>query len=405
MNNTIIIVGNGIAGITAIKSIRKIDKESEIHLFGDEKFYPYNRVRLSKGLLNKLEKDKILLQKKDWYESNNIKLYKNTKVICINTDKKEITLSDNSKMSYTKLLLANGASNIEPPISGIDKEGVLTLRTLEDVWNIIENLKSKKKVLSIGGGIQGLETAWILSKMGKKVVIAELLPRIMPKQLDEKASQILKRAVETQGIEVLIDTKITEIYGDSKVEGFKTSNGYSSSCDMVTYSVGIKPNIELLKGSRINTNKGIIVNERMETNIKDIYAAGDVAELNNQIYGLWNIAIGHGKIAGLNIADKEGVYEHIVPVTTLNAFDISLFSMGIVDENEATNIVLEDKSEENMYNKALIKNNRVIGAIVIGNIRYSPMLKTAIEKNIDLSGVDYENVSFDELLEIIKEKK
>ena len=405
MNNKIVVVGNGIAGITAIKSIRKIDTESEIHLFGDEKFNPYNRVRLSKGLLNKLEEDKILLQKKDWYQVNKIKLYKDTKVICIDTAKKEITLSNNSKMSYTKLLLANGASNIEPPISGIDKLGVLTLRTLEDAWNIIDGLKSKKKVLNIGGGIQGLETAWILSQMGKKVVLAELLPRIMPKQLDEKASKILKRAVENKGIEVMIGTRITEIYGDGEVEGFKTSSGDSISCDMVTYSIGIKPNIELLKGSGIDTDKGIIVNERMETNIKDIYAAGDVAELNNQIYGLWNISIGHGKVAGLNIVGEESIYEHIVPVTTLNAFNISLFSMGVVDENEATNVVLEDRSEENVYNKVFIKDNRVIGAIVIGNIRYSPILKIAIEKDINLSGIDYENVSFDELLEIIKERK
>ncbi|WP_425448417.1 NAD(P)/FAD-dependent oxidoreductase [Dethiothermospora halolimnae] len=405
MNNKIVVVGNGIAGITAIKSIRKIDTESEIHLFGDEKFNPYNRVRLSKGLLNKLEEDKILLQKKDWYQVNKIKLYKDTKVICIDTAKKEITLSNNSKMSYTKLLLANGASNIEPPISGIDKLGVLTLRTLEDAWNIIDGLKSKKKVLNIGGGIQGLETAWILSQMGKKVVLAELLPRIMPKQLDEKASKILKRAVENKGIEVMIGTRITEIYGDGEVEGFKTANGDSISCDMVTYSIGIKPNIELLKGSGIDTDKGIIVNKRMETNIKDIYAAGDVAELNNQIYGLWNISIGHGKVAGLNIVGEESIYEHIVPVTTLNAFNISLFSMGVVNEKEATNIVLEDRAEENVYNKVFIKDNRVIGAIVIGNIRYSPILKIAIEKDINLSGVDYENVSFDELLEIIKERK
>lgn len=405
MNNKIVIIGNGIAGITAIKSIRKIDKESEIHLFGDEEFYPYNRLRLSKGLLNKLEENNILIQKKDWYDSNRISLYKDTKVISIDTDKKEIILSNNTGINYTKLLLANGARNIAPPIPGIDKSGVFTLRTLNDAWDIIESMNTKEKVLNIGGGIQGLEIAWVLSQMGKKVILAELLPRIMPKQLDEKASKILKEVVESQGIEVMLNTEITEIYGESKVEGFKTAKGESIKCDMVTYSIGIKPNIKILENTKVNTGKGIIVNNKMETNIKDIYAAGDVAEFDNKVYGLWNIAIGHGKVAGLNILGEESVYEHIVPVTTLNAFNISLFSMGIVEESKATDVVLEDKSEENVYNKVFIKNDKVIGGIVIGNLKYSPILKIAIEKEIDLKGVDYKNVSFDELLQIIKERK
>ena len=405
MGNKIIIVGNGIAGITAIKSIRKVDKETEIHLLGEESFYPYNRIRISKGLLDKLEEDNILLQKKDWYESSGVVLHKDTKVISVNPDKKEITLSDNSKMDYKKLLLANGSSNMLPPIKGIDKKGVLTLRNLQDAWDIVDGVELNENILNIGGGIQGLETAWTLSQMGKKVTIAELSPRIMPKQLDEAASKILKLAVEEKGIKVMLDTEVREIYGSNKVEGFKTAKGDLVDCDMITYSIGIKPNIELLQDSEVEINKGIVVNEKMETNIEDIYAAGDIAEFDGKLYGLWNIAIEQGKVAGLNIVGEKSIYEHIIPVTTLNAFDISLFSMGIVDESEATDIILENKSQEKIYNKVFIKDNKVIGAVVIGNIKYSPILKTAIEKEICLEGVDYKNVSFDELLEIIKERK
>jgi len=203
----------------------------------------------------------------------------------------------------------------------------------------------------------------------------------------------------------MLNTKITKVDGDEKVKGFYTDSGDLVSCDMIMYSVGIKPNIEILKDTDIKTNIGVIVNEKMETNIKDIYASGDIAEYNNHIYGLWNISIGHGKVAGSNIVGKEMIYEHIVPVTTLNAFGLSLFSMGIIEESEASNIIIEDKSEENIYNKILIKNNKVIGAIIIGNIRNSPILKTAIEKEIDLRGTDFNNVSFDELIETIKKRK
>lgn len=127
--------------------------------------------------------------------------------------------------------------------------------------------------------------------MGKKVIIAELLPGLMPIQLDEKASKILEKAVRSHGIDIMLNTEISEIYGEDTVEGFKTKQGDSISCDMIVYSIGIKPNTEILKDTRININKGIIINEQMETNIKDIYAAGDVAEFNNEIYGLWNISI------------------------------------------------------------------------------------------------------------------
>lgn len=226
----------------------------------------------------------------------------------------------------------------------------------------------------------------------------------MALQLDEKASKILEKAVRSHGIDIMLNTEISEIYGDDAVEGFRTKQGHSISCDMIVYSIGIKPNTEILKDTGININKGIIVNEQMETNIKDIYAAGDVAEFNNKIYGLWNISIGQGKVAGYNIAEKYAVYKHIVPVTTLKAFNLSLFSMGIIEENKATDIIVEDKSEENIYNKVLINNNKIIGAIVIGETKYSPALKTAIEKEIDLSDVNFNNVSFNELIEIIKKK-
>lgn len=401
MSEKIIIVGNGISGISAIKSIRKIDKRSEIHLFGDEKFYPYNRIRLSNGLTNKLEEDKILLQKKEWYATNKVKLYKDTKVKSINIDEKEITLSNKSKMNYTKLLLANGASNTRPLIKGIDKSGVYTLRTLEDSWDIMEDIKCNEKILNIGAGIQGLEIAWVLSQIGKKVILAETSSKIMPHQLDQAASKIIKLAIEEHGIEVRLDTEVTELYGINKVEGFKTSKGDTINCDMVTYSIGIKPNIEMVKNTNIERRKGIIVNEKMETNIEDVYAAGDIAEFNDEIYGLWNIAIEQGRVAGLNIIGKESSYKHIVPVTTLNAFNISLFSIGNVDESKAEIIISDDRSEEKIYNKVFIKNDKIIGAIIIGNTKDLPLLRLAIEKETSLKGVDYKNVSYDEIKKFI----
>lgn len=404
MKDKIIIIGNGIAAITATKSIREMDKKCEIHIFGEEKFYPYNRIRLSKGLLGTLEEDKILLQKKEWYDANNIDIHVNKRVNSIDTERKEVVISDGNKMNYSKLLLANGASDRIPPIIGIDKKGVLTLRTLKNAWDITDNIKDSNVVLNIGGGIQGLETAWNLSQLGKKVIIAEISNRLMPRQLDETASIILENMVKSQGIDIILNTSVKEITGEEKADGFITSNDKRFNCDTVIYSTGIKPNIEISKGTNIKTNFGVIVNNKMETNVKDIYAAGDIAELDKQIYGLWNIAIGHGKVAGYNIVGKDITYEHIVPVTTLNAFNHSLFSMGDIHENNITDIIIENESEKNSYKKVLIKDNKIIGAIVIGNIKSSPALKTAIEKETDLSNINFKNINFDEFIKIIKER-
>lgn len=406
MSDKIIIVGNGIAAISAIKGIREIDKDSEIKLFGDEKFYPYNRLRLSKGLMGTLEEDKLLLQKKDWYEANNVELFVDTKISSINTEKKEVELSNGTRLGYTKLLLANGASNFIPDINGINKRGVFTLRTLQDAKNIVEVTSSSKTILNIGGGILGLELAWILSQAGKKIIISELAPRLMPRQLDIRASEILEKAVRVNDIDIMLNSQISEIsVREDGVEGFITDDGKFFNCDIITYSIGIRPNINIVKGTSIKTNKGIIVNEKMETSVDDVYAVGDVAEFEGRVYGLWNIAISQGTTAGYNIVGKETKYKYIAPVTTMNAFGLSLFSMGIIDENEGMNILVEDHKDNNNYKKLFIKDNKIIGTIVIGDTKISPILKKAIENQLDLGNIDYKNVYIDEIIETLKNSK
>ncbi|OCL26356.1 pyridine nucleotide-disulfide oxidoreductase [Orenia metallireducens] len=401
----IVIVGNGISAINAIKAIREIDKKSSIELFGEEKFYPYNRIRLSKGLLSSLEEDKILLQKKNWYDENNIELYIDKKVKSILPNDNKIELEDGTKIEYSKLLLAQGASNLVPPIKGIDKKSVFTLRGLKDAWNIRDATKSSSKVLIIGGGIQGLEIAWILSKQGKDVTIAEISSNLMPRELDKKAAKILEEAMKEADIEVLLDTEVKEIIGENQVKGFLTKKGKKQDCDMVIYSTGINPNLNVLTDTGIESNRGVLVNDKMETNIANIYASGDVVEFNNRIYGLWNMAIEQGKTAGYNIVGKEETYQHLVPVITLRAFGISLFSMGIIDEDKASNIIIEEKHEDKSYTKILLKDKQVIGAIVIGDIRKSPTLKKAIEEKIKLKNVNFNSVSIEEIIQIIRRNR
>lgn len=402
MSNRVIIIGGGIAAINAIKAIREVDSEIDIYLFQNEKFYPYNRIRLTKSLFDNLEEEKILLQKKEWYRLNKVNLYLNKNVIEIDTNKEEVILDDGSRFSYDKLLLANGSSNFVPPIDGINKREVYTIRKLNDIQNIKDSIDNKKVILNIGGGIQGLEIAWILHQHGKNVIIAEVQQRLMPRQLDARASSILQKAIEGFKIELLLNTQVKSIVGKEAVKGVITKSDNKVDCDMVIYAVGIRANIELLKNTPIKTNIGVIVNDKMETNIENIYAAGDVAEFNGRVNGLWNIAIEQGKTAGYNMVGKNVAYSKIVPVTTMNAFNISLFSMGNVDEQYCTQALVDEASDGLSYKRIFIKDNKIIGAIVIGDIKNSPILKSAIEREIMIKELDLSSMSVNDLLAKLK---
>lgn len=404
MSERFVIVGSGIAAVSAVKAIREVNADTEIHMFGDEKFYPYNRIKLSKSLFEQLREEEILLQKKEWFETNKVRLYLGTKVMNIDILNQELVLSNGSREKYGKLLLANGASNSIPPIKGIDGPCVYTLRGLEDAWNISENVRNKNVVINIGAGSQGLETAWILHRHGKKVIIVQRNRRLMPRELDETGSRILLDYVENQNIQVLLNTQFDSITPNGRVE-CRTKAGDNIICDMVIYSAGISPNIQLLNGTQIKVNHGIVVDGNMRTNKANIYAAGDVAEFEGRVTGLWNIAIAQGRTAGYNMAGKEAVYEHIVPVTTLNAFGTSLFSMGDVEEKEHTYIMTSEDDKNRTYKKIFIDNHKIVGAIVIGDTKKSPIIKAAIEHEMSLENVNLDKTSVDELLEKLRKKE
>lgn len=379
LNDRIIIIGGGIAGISAIKAIRETDSTTEIHMISNEKFYPYNRLRLTKGLFGNLSSEDILLQKKEWYEINKVNLHIDKEVTWIDVKEHEVILNDGDTLKFSKLLLASGAHNFTPHIEGIEKENVYTIRHLEDAWAVKEVVGAKKKPLIVGGGIQGLETAWELNQHGEEVAIAEIQSRLMPMQLDIRASQILRNIIEGYNIKVYLEMQVYKILGGNEVTGVSGENGLQISCDMVVYNAGIRSNINFLKDTPIQYNKGVIVNNKMETSVEDIYAAGDVVEFGGRTFGLWNIAIEQGKSAGYNMIGRDKIYKNIVPVTTLNAFGISLFSMGNVDEDKCHYSLIEECEDDKSYKRIFIHDNKIVGAIVIGDTKKSPILKSAIE--------------------------
>lgn len=400
MKKQYIIIGNGIAGVTAASVIRELDSQGHIYLIGDEQYRPYNRMRLSKGILQDLNETNTKLKKVEWYDEKKIHLICDKKVNHVDPTNKCVLLDDESILTYNELLIASGANNRELMIHG-QNNGAYTIRRLEDIYYAKADLEQAENVLIIGGGIQGLEMAWELSKGNKNVIIVEKSTRLMPKQLDKEAAKRIEEKCRSHNIQLLLGASIDSVIGEAHVTSFTLNTGISYEVDMIIYAIGIKANIPHIREAQLKSEEGIIVNGKMKTNIDHIFAAGDVAEYNGHVFGLWNIAIEQGKIAAQNMCGLESIYNPPVPVTTMNAFNQPLFSMGTIDEDRGNDDIIYHTVDQ--YHRIVIKDHKVIGAISVGDIKHSPLLKKAIEaeKILNYKGDE----SFNELLQILKENK
>jgi nitrite reductase (NADH) large subunit len=241
----VVIVGNGVAGVTAARTIKDRNPEAQVSIYTDENHQYYPRPRLYEVLSGEAEPREVHLFSEEWYKKKGINVQLNTKAKSIDTDKKELLLENSSKVNYDRLLLANGGYSFVPPIKGAEKAGVFTLRTIKDALNIKEFTKKTKKVIVIGGGLLGLEVAYSLKKLGQQVDVVELFPRLLPRQLDPDGATILKHRIESHGINIVLGTKTAEILGEKTVSGILLDSGKELSGDLVLFSAGIRANTGL----------------------------------------------------------------------------------------------------------------------------------------------------------------
>nr|WP_300006150.1 FAD-dependent oxidoreductase [Tissierella sp.] len=375
-----LIVGNGIAGLSAAKEIRGKDKDGSILIISSESYLTYYRVRLTEALEKGLEKEELIVNDRDWYKKNNIDIRLETKVTRIEEDEDRIVLENGEEISYEKLLLATGGKPFTPPIKGKEKEGVFTLRTLEDLESIREYIGDKKDIIVIGGGLLGLEAAWALKEQGKNVTVVEFAPYLLPRQLDEELGKKLEERLKAEGLDIFVPALTKEIKGDERVESIELDIGKTLKADAVIISTGIRANIDILEGSSIGTNKGIVVDENLRTNQDNIFAAGDAAEFKDSIAGLWTTSMEQGKIAGLNMTGESLEYAGIKPFTRLSLKDIKIFSAG--DIGSYDDLKIEEKEEN--YKKIFTRDNKIIGGILFGDLKEMNSFKKSIFSNEEI---------------------
>ncbi len=404
MTKNYCIIGTGVAAVNAAKAIRDQDPEGNIRIFGSEDSLPYNRIKLSKDLYGDLRSEKVLIKKEAWYQKQQIQTFPNTAITQIDVEQHILVTSAGERISYDKLLICTGAKNRKLPLPGFDKQGVYTIREMHEAEAFKAYIEDKSSIVNIGGGIQGLETAWSIVKAGKKVTILEAAPRLMARQLDEKASSILKQKLEVAGVDVRLQAAVQQVVGEEAVAGIQV-NESTIPCDSVIYSIGVIPNVDLVANTPIATRAGIIVNDYMETNVPNVYAAGDVTEWNGAVVGLWDRAMDQGKVAGKNMVNQgTEVYRMSIPLTVFNAFDLPLFSMGLVDESQCETTLVEEDAAAGKYTRLFIANGSLVGVISFESVVAAAPYKTAIESQVSLAGLDLKALSIQEVMTAIKER-
>ena len=378
-----LIIGNGVAGTTAAENIRKLDKVGNITVVTDEALPFYYRVRLNEFLSGDITEQDLIVKGEQWYRDQDIDLNLGTRTAGAKPGEKVVITENGQSLPYDCLLIATGSHSFIPPIKGAEKSGVFALRTIQDARDITAYAKDIEQVILIGGGLLGLEAGNALRKSGKKVMVVEFFPRLLPRQLDVDGAKRLQDIMKNMEFSFRLDARTQEITGDERVGGVLLEGGETLTAEMVIISAGVRPNMEMAESLGLEFDRGIKVDERLRTNQPHIYAAGDVAEFKGMPYGIWPAAMGQGKIAGANMAGGDMVYEGTTMANTLKVAGIDLASAGNIDaENEFESKVVTD---EKIYKKIVIDKDQIIGCIMLGDTKGFNKITKAMSEKRDAS--------------------
>ncbi len=380
-----LVVGCGVAGVTAAQNIRKLDQNAEITVMTDEPYPYYSRIRLIDFLSGQLTPESLFLKKEAWYADNRINLLVNTAVTNVDAAARTVSTSAGLTLSYDRLLLATGGVSFIPPLPGSDLKGVFALRTMEEGIKIVGYAKSHKRIAVIGGGLLGLEAANNLLKGGAEVTVVEMFPRLLPRQMDKDGADTLKAHLERTGMKFILGVKPKMLEGGESVNAVVLEDGRRVECDMALISAGVRPNAALAAKLGLKIEKGVVVDDGMRTAIENVFAAGDLIQHKGVFYGIWPASEKQGEVAGINMAGGAAVYAGTTMSNTLKVAGVSLFSAGEVDaEGKYESIVQKTDSE---YKKIVISGGVVIGAILYSDVRLRQKMTEAIASKKVVSGI------------------
>jgi nitrite reductase (NADH) large subunit len=369
MKEKLVLIGNGMAGMRTVEELLKLGSDLyDITVFGAEPHGNYNRILLSPVLSGEAQFDDIVLNRREWYAEHGITLHAGSKVVKIDRTRRQVVAEDGTTAPYDRLLIATGSKPFILPVPGHTLPGVVGFRDIADVQAMLDSAASHRHAVVIGGGLLGLEAAVGLVKRGMKVRVVHLSDTLMERQLDAAAGTLLQKELEGRGVEFLMGAKTREIIGRQRVQGVVFEDGREISADLVVMAAGIRPDIELAKGAGIHCERGIVVNDTMQTYDPRIYAVGECVQHRGQTYGLVAPLFEQAKVCANHLA-KFGIgrYQGSVTSTKLKVSGVDVFSAGdFLGGPESEQIVYRDPGA-GIYKKVVLQDNRIQGAVLYGN--------------------------------------
>lgn len=386
-----LIIGGGVAGTTAAGTIREKDPKGSIAIVSDEPHYLYSRIMLSKPnfFLGDIPFDQIWLRDEDWYKNKEIDFYGGKVAVDLKHEENKVLLDDGNSIEYNKLLLAPGVTPRKLEVPGVELKGVHYLRTLDQGKGIIESVSEIEEAVTVGGGFISFEMANLMRLSGAKTHIIIREERFWEPILDETASNIIEKAIEDSGVEIIRQAEVKEINGDNKVKSVTLDNGVEIKCDAVICGIGAVCNVDWLKDSEVETDRGIVADDHLATNVPGVWAAGDGAQFSDPILeeevqlGNWVNAQEQGRVAGLNMVGEDMPF-NFVSFYTSHAFDTSIAFVGNVRPKQDYKTVTRQGPAENQHVQFLLVGGELVGAVLLNQASLMQPVSKIIERNIKM---------------------
>ncbi len=381
----VIIVGNGLAGTIVAKTIREQDRKVIIDIFAEERFPYYPRPNLIGFLAGDLEFEKMFAFPEEWYSEQNINVHLAEPVTRIIPGLNQIETEGGNKEKYDFLILASGSQPFVPAIKGSDKLGVFTLKTLDDAFELMAYIDDDRRVSVIGGGLLGLETARAIKWRGVDVEVVEFFSHLLPRQLDRQGASVLKSQIEKMGIKVSLGLACEEVLGQGRVTGLRFKGGQEIKTDAALVAAGVRPNIRIAQEAGLEVDRGLIVNDYLQTSVPDIMGAGDVIQHAGRVYGIIPASFNQARIVAQNFMGQIKKYEGTIPSNTLKVVGIDLTSIGVVHpEDKSCEEFRREDQKQGIYKKIVVRNGKVCGFICIGTKKNVSEISQLISQKVNV---------------------
>ncbi len=383
----VVVVGAGVAGVTASEEVRRVLADAELTLIGDEPYPFYNRMAITRLVSESASIESLYLNPRDWAESRHVDYRRGVAVTAIDRANREVSLADGQRIPYDRMVIATGARPLVPPIGGVGVEGCFVLRTIDDAVQIQQHIRRARgrTAVIVGGGLLGLEAAYYLAQLEVRVLVLDRGPWPLSRQLDEQAGALLWEMLQDLGIEVLSRTEAHSVLADGRVTGVELIEGGSIDAELCLIATGIVPNSELAEAAGLDVAGGISVDDGMHTSDPHIFAVGDVVDHNGRRYGLWPACVEQAQVAAANMVGGEAAYRVTSQPARLKVPGIDLLSIGVVDPaaGEARTVVVSAYGTRR-YRKLILEEGRLTGAIILGSPELFDDVTRAVESRVDL---------------------